>query len=78
MIKQKSKKNLSKNEKIQAFFSILVASFAGGIIWTNNSIDLLNKFGWETVNGGQAFLVFAILFLAGLSWFVVSIAKKIS
>ena len=73
-----AKNKLDKSEKIQAFLAILVSSFAGGVIWTNNSIDLLNKFGWESVNGGQAFLVFSVMFLASLSWFIISIAKKIS
>lgn len=73
-----SKKKLERNEKIQAFISLLVSLFAGATIWTNNSLDLLNKLGIENINPGQATVVFLILLTAGLSWFVISIAKKIS
>jgi hypothetical protein len=71
-----AKNKLSTSEKIQAFLSIVLSTLAGATIWTNNSIDLLNKLGWTTINEGKAFLVFASLFVIGLAWFVVSIAKK--
>lgn len=73
-----ARNKLDKSEKIQAFLSILLSVFAGATIWTNNSLDLLNKLGWENINEGQAFVIFSLLFIAGLSWFVISIAKKLS
>lgn len=56
--------------------SIGINIIAGTIIWTNNTVDLLVKFGWKTVNGGQAILFFMIIMAFSLSWFITIIMRK--
>lgn len=71
-----TRNKLTNSEKIQAFIAIVVSVFAGATVWTNNSLDLLNKFGWTSINQGQAIIFFAFLMVVGLAWFIVSIANK--
>jgi len=58
--------DLTKSEKVQAFLAILLGVATGRIILANNGLALLNNFGWATVNNRQAFVLFAVFFLA--SW----------
>ena len=67
-----------KNKKIklwQWIISVIITAVSGITVWTNESVDLLSKFGF-IVEPGVAFIIFGLSFIIGLSWLMAIIMKR--
>lgn len=53
------------------YASLFLTLSSAGIIWTNESIDLLNKIG-IIVAPGTATLIFLLIATSGASWFILN------
>jgi hypothetical protein len=72
MSKHKKKhypRKMPKAKLWEWIISIAITSLAGIIIWTNETIDLFNKFGIN-ISPKYNIIVFGLIFIFGLSWIV--------
>lgn len=66
--KRKSRK-MPKAKLWEWIVSILLTGTGTAVIWSNESIDLLSKFGFN-LSPGLNFIIFGLTFMTGLSWIV--------
>lgn len=67
-------KRRSKVKLWEWFVSILITFISAVIIWTNESIDLLLKFGFN-FSPGISTLIFLFITACGLSWLMLNLFR---
>lgn len=55
--------------------SIVLTGTGGALIWTNETIDLLSKFGFN-LSPGLNFIIFGLTFMIGVSWILTIYLRK--